>query len=99
MDIADDAESRIRRSIRTLREWQWMAPLSTDPQTLLVHLRKEAKALIALGLEHPRRAGEIGKIVVAYHRLMVTVKASIERADCKPSKSGPAQILSNASGR
>jgi len=79
-DDADDADTRIRRSAQALREWQWIAPLSSDPPNLLVQLRREARALIALGLEHPGRAGEIGKIVVAYHRLMVSVKKSIERS-------------------
>ncbi len=78
MDI-EDAGSRIRRSVRTLREWQWIATISTDPETVLTNLRKEARELIALGLDHPKRASEIGMIVVAYHRLMVAVAEAVER--------------------
>ena len=74
--MSGDVNSKIRRSAQTLREWQWISTISTDPQTILLNLRREARALIALGLQNPEKAPEIGRIVVAYHRLITAMKAT-----------------------
>ena len=71
---AEDIDARIRTSARRLREWRWMQTISTDLQDLLIQLRAEAKELIALGVKHPDRAKKLGKLLVAYHRLMIEVK-------------------------
>lgn len=75
----EDVSDRISTSVRRLREWQWLSTLSEEPDTVLCQLRQEAREMIEFGLTHPGNAKTIGKLVVAYHRLMVAIK---ERVDC-----------------
>lgn len=74
-----ECKDRISLSVRRLREWQWLATLTEDPDVMLAQLRHEAREMIDFGRAHPGNAQSIGKLVVAYHRLMVAVKQAADR--------------------
>ncbi|WEK05718.1 MAG: hypothetical protein P0Y65_05545 [Candidatus Devosia phytovorans] len=65
-----DLDDRLRQSARKLREWNWLAAISTRRAEAVVILRDEARFLIQLGLQHPTEARRIGRLIVAYRRLI-----------------------------
>lgn len=65
-----DIEFRLERSARILRAWNWMAPISNRRSEIVEILTHEARELIMLGPNHPRHARRIGKLIVAYGRLI-----------------------------
>ena len=74
MDEGFDIEKRLHQSLLTLRAWRWMSEISTNPEEVAVLLTAEARELIDLGRHHPHRAKDIGKLIVAYHGLIVRMK-------------------------
>lgn len=72
--VTENSDDRIRLSVNRLREWQWLAALTEDPEDMYAQLRHEAKELIQLGTQCPARAKAIGKLVFAYHKLMQSLK-------------------------
>ena len=76
---SEEADERIRLAVRRLHEWRWMVTLSKEPEVVLENLRSEAKALINIGLEHPRKTADISKVVVAYNRFIVSMKKVIDK--------------------
>jgi len=57
-----------------LRGWRWMSLVSTHRDEALNILAKEAKFLVQLGPKHPEHAKQIGKLIVAYQRLIAAMK-------------------------
>lgn len=55
-----------------------MAPLSTDLRQVVAILNDEARDLIELGRHYPDHAREIGKLIVAYHKMILRLR---EQAD------------------
>ncbi|KKB76996.1 hypothetical protein VW35_16050 [Devosia soli] len=53
-----------------------MSKISCREDEAIALLLQEAKFLIDLGREHPARAVEIGRLIVAYQRLVETIRAS-----------------------
>ena len=74
MDEGFDIDERLRKSLLTLRAWHWMSEISTDPEEVALLLTAEARELIALGRQYPHRAKNIGKLIVAYHKLITRMK-------------------------
>ena len=54
-----------------------MAVISTRQAEAVDILREEAKFLIQLGLEHPAHAARIGRLIVAYRRLIDAIDLRI----------------------
>lgn len=75
----EEVKDRIAVSVRRLREWQWLATLTEEPEVVLAQLRHEAREMINFGLAHPGHTKAIGKLVVAYHRLMIAMKEAEDR--------------------
>ena len=73
-----DLDTRLQRSIRILRGWRWMSKISNRPAEALVLLTAEARALIALGVDHPTRARTIGKLIIAYEGVITDLKHRCE---------------------
>ena len=69
-----ELDARLKQSIKTLCAWRWMSMVTTDPREVAALLTAEARVLIDLGRQHPSRAKEIGKLIVAYHNLIVRMK-------------------------
>ncbi|KKB80369.1 hypothetical protein VW35_08265 [Devosia soli] len=74
-DLAD-VESRIRASRKLLQGWRWMSKVSCRREEAIALLLQEAKFLIDLGRQHPARAVEIGRLIVAYQRLVEAIRAA-----------------------
>ncbi|SEQ30146.1 hypothetical protein SAMN05428969_2628 [Devosia sp. YR412] len=76
-----DLDKRLRKSARMLRAWNWMAVISTRRAEAVHILREEAKWLIQLGLEHPRHARRIGRLIVAYRRLIEAIELRMQQQE------------------
>jgi hypothetical protein len=76
VDEGFDIDERLRKSLLKLRAWHWMSEISTDPEEVALLLTAEARELIALGRQHPHRAKNIGKLIVAYHKLIMRMKTA-----------------------
>ena len=74
MSEETELNDRLRKSARTLRAWNWMAAISTRQAEAVAILRDEARFLIKLGLEHPKHARKIGRLIVAYNRLIEAIE-------------------------
>ena len=83
MERIADVDARLAQSLRLLHAWGWMSELSTRPEEALQVLTEEARYLVRLGPLHPQRWRQIGKLIVAYNKL-------IERNKCKCPSSGRA---------
>ena len=70
MDDSDNLDERLRQSVRLLHAWGWMTEISTRPEEALQVLSVEARFLVRLGPQHPKRWREIGKLIVAYNQLI-----------------------------
>ncbi|WP_436073910.1 hypothetical protein [Devosia sp. LjRoot3] len=57
-----------------LRGWRWMSLVSTQREEAISILAKEAKFLVQLGPKAPEHAKQIGKLIVAYQRLIAAMK-------------------------
>lgn len=51
-----------------------MSLVSTQRDDALGILGQEARFLVQLGPRHPERAQQIGRLIVAYHRLITALK-------------------------
>lgn len=80
MQTLEDLDERLLQSARLLHAWGWMSELSTRPEEAMQVLSEEARFLVRLGPMYPERWREIGKLIVAYNKL-------IERNKCKCSAS------------
>ena len=65
-----DIDTRLSRSARRLRAWNWMGAISTRQPEVIAILNEEAHLLILLGPKHPHHARRIGNLIVAYRRLI-----------------------------
>jgi hypothetical protein len=79
VDEGFDIDERLRKSLLTLRAWHWMSEISSDPEEVALLLTAEARELIALGRQYPHRAKNIGKLIVAYHKLIMRMKNAAQR--------------------
>lgn len=70
MDDSDNLDDRLRQSVRLLHAWGWMTEISTRPEEALQVLSEEARFLVRLGPQYPKRWREIGKLIVAYNQLI-----------------------------
>jgi len=59
-----------------LRGWRWMSLVSTQREEAIGILGTEAKFLVQLGPKHPEHAKQIGRLIVAYQRLISAMKES-----------------------
>ena len=82
MHDEDDLDTRLRKSVQKLRAWRWMSAITNDPEEVAGLLTAEARLLIDLGRQHPDRAKDIGRLIVAYHNLIVRMKAAAETRKC-----------------
>ncbi|QQR40424.1 hypothetical protein [Devosia rhizoryzae] len=78
MDETVDLDTRLQKSVQTLRAWRWMSRITDDPEEVAALLTAEARLLIDLGRQHPARAKDIGKLIVAHHNLIVRMKRAAE---------------------
>jgi len=85
----DDLDTRLQKSVQTLRAWRWMSAITSDPQEVVTLLTAEARALIDLGRQHPDRAKDIGKLIVGYHKLIMRMK-NAAKAHCPPNENAAA---------
>lgn len=74
METPDPVECRLKKSVMLLRGWRWMSLVSTQREEAILILGKEAKFLVQLGPKHPEHAKQIGKLIVAYQRLITAMK-------------------------
>jgi hypothetical protein len=74
VDHTEDLDARLQRSVKTLRAWRWMSRISTNRAEVAALLRAEARALIQIGRDNPDKAKDIGKLIVAYHKLILQMK-------------------------
>ena len=79
-----EIEERLQQSLKLLRAWGWMSSISERPDDAIKVLAEEARHLVRLGTQHPKRAREIGRLIVAYERLIAKVKDGSARR-CDPS--------------
>jgi hypothetical protein len=76
MERIENVDARLAQSVRLLHAWGWMSELSTRPEEAMQVLSEEARFLVKLGPQHPERWRQIGRLIVAYNKL-------IERNKCK----------------
>ena len=69
-----EIEERLQQSLKLLRAWGWMSSISERPDDAIKVLTEEARQLVKLGTQHPKRVREIGKLIVAYERLITKLK-------------------------
>ncbi len=81
MDDSTDVEDRLKQSVRLLNAWAWMTENSTRPEEAIQVLSEEARFLVRLGPQYPERWRRIGKLIVAYNKL-------IEKNRSRCSKTG-----------
>lgn len=82
MDEIDDLDARLRKSVLRLRAWRWMSRITENPNEVAALLSTEARFLIDLGREHPSRAKEIGRLIVAYHNMIVLMQRAGRNQAC-----------------
>jgi hypothetical protein len=70
MDSVEDLDARLMQSVRLLHAWGWMSELSTRPHEAMEALSEEARFLVRIGPKHPERWRQIGKLIVAYNKLI-----------------------------
>ena len=78
MSSEDEISERLKQSVKLLRAWHWMATLSTQPDDAIAVLTAEARFLVQLGLQYPKRVREIGRLIVAYEHMITRLKQSVE---------------------
>ncbi len=81
MDDSMNLDDRLRQSVRLLHAWGWMTEISTRPEEALQVLTEEARFLVRLGPQYPARWRQIGKLIVAYNRLIEKNKARCATSD------------------
>jgi len=74
MELTDPIDCRLKKSVMLLRGWRWMSLVSTQRDEAIVILGKEARFLVQVGPKHPEHAKQIGKLIVAYQRLITAMK-------------------------
>ena len=74
MDTTDPIDCRLKKSVMLLRGWRWMSLVSTQREEAIQILGSEAKFLVQIGPKHPEHAKQIGKLIVAYQRLISAMK-------------------------
>ncbi|WP_449397183.1 hypothetical protein [Devosia riboflavina] len=74
METTDPIDCRLKKSVMLLRGWRWMSLVSTQRDEAICILGKEAKFLVQIGPKHPEHAKQIGKLIVAYQRLITSMK-------------------------
>jgi hypothetical protein len=79
VDDSTNVDDRLKQSVRLLHAWAWMTEISTRPEEALQVLSEEARFLVRLGPQHPERWRQIGKMIVAYNKL-------IEKNKCRCTK-------------
>ena len=76
MPPEDEITERLKQSVKLLRAWHWMSTLSTRPDDAVAVLTAEARFLVQLGLQHPKRVREIGRLIVAYEQMITKLKSA-----------------------
>lgn len=79
MTTEDEITQRLKKSVKLLRAWHWMSALSTQPADAVAVLTAEARSLVQLGLQHPTRVREIGRLIVAYEHMIAKLKTIAPR--------------------
>ncbi|RYD60942.1 MAG: hypothetical protein EOP84_36325 [Verrucomicrobiaceae bacterium] len=74
MENVEPVDCRLRKSVMLLRGWSWMSLVSTQREEAICILAQEAKFLVQMGPKHHERAKQIGKLIVAYQRLITAMK-------------------------
>lgn len=74
MELTDPIDWRLKKSVMLLRGWRWMSLVSTQRDEAIVILGKEARFWVQVGPKHPEHAKQIGKLIVAYQRLITSMK-------------------------
>jgi len=79
VSVDPDLDSRLQKSARMLRGWDWMTIVSTRRTEAVDILREEARFLVQLGLNNKPNALRIGRLIVAYRRLIDLLEQSMAR--------------------
>jgi hypothetical protein len=67
---SEDLNERLQQSVRLLHAWGWMTEISTRPEEALKVLSEEARFLVRLGPQYPKRWRTIGNLIVEYNKLI-----------------------------
>jgi hypothetical protein len=70
----EELDERLKQSVRLLHAWGWMTEISDRPEEAHKVLSEEARFLVKLGPQHPERWRQIGRLIVAYTRLIEKIK-------------------------
>jgi hypothetical protein len=87
-----EIEERLQQSVKLLRAWGWMSTLSNRPDEAIKVLTGEARELVRLGTQHPKRVREIGRLIVAYERLITSLKDPSARRQASAEESRKCHI-------
>ena len=84
-----DIANRLEQSARLLRAWHWMSLVSDRPADAIAVLTDEARQLIRLGPLYPGKSRVIGRLIVAYQKLITRLRHREAMLTRRSAANGP----------